>query len=133
MSNFRKCIFSSKRRRRRRTSITAGEESEANGTCGATVTKRSVLEEGEHKRFMYSLLMFALFEDDITIFLEPQASQPTAAQPAVMDIRRLRRRLLKQEGGAWDNNSLDHPAVDSRSIISPRNTTSSVAFASSAT
>ena len=37
---------------------------------------------------MYSLLMFALFEDDITIFLEPQASQPTAAQPAVMDIRR---------------------------------------------
>ena len=37
------------RRRRRRISITAGEESEANVTCGAAVTKRCVLEEGEHR------------------------------------------------------------------------------------
>ena len=28
-------------------------------------------------------------EDDLTIFFEPQASLPSAAQPAVMDIRRL--------------------------------------------
>ena len=42
-------IISSERRRRRRISITAGEESEANGTCGAAVTKRCVLEEGEHR------------------------------------------------------------------------------------
>ena len=27
-------------------------------------------------------------EDDLTIFFEPQASLPSAAQPAVMDIRR---------------------------------------------
>ena len=34
-------------------------------------------------------------EDDLTIFFEPQASLPSAAQPAVMDIRRLRRRSGK--------------------------------------
>ena len=39
--------------------------------------------------------MFALFEDDLTSSMGPQASQPSAAQPAVMDIRRLRRRLLE--------------------------------------
>ena len=39
------------RRRRRRISITAGEVSEANGTCGLTVIKRCVLEEGEHKSY----------------------------------------------------------------------------------
>ena len=39
------------RRRRRRISITAGEASEANGTCGLTVIKRCVLEEGEHKSY----------------------------------------------------------------------------------
>ena len=33
-------------------------------------------------------------EDDLPSFMEPQASLPSAAQPAVMDIRRLRRRLL---------------------------------------
>lgn len=41
---------SSKRRRRRRMSITAGGESEANATCGFTVCKWSVLEEGEHEQ-----------------------------------------------------------------------------------
>ena len=41
---------SSKRRRRRRISITAGGESEANATCGFTVSKWSVLEEGEHEQ-----------------------------------------------------------------------------------
>ena len=44
-------IISSERRRRRRISITAGEVSEANGTCGLTVIKRCVLEEGEHKSY----------------------------------------------------------------------------------
>ena len=34
--------------------------------------------------------MFALFEDDFILFVRrPQASLPSAAQPAVMDIRRL--------------------------------------------
>ena len=33
--------------------------------------------------------MFALFEDDFISFMWPQASLPSAAQPAVMDIRRL--------------------------------------------
>ena len=39
--------------------------------------------------------MFALFEDDFISFIWPQASLPSAAQPAVMDIRRLRRRSLE--------------------------------------
>ncbi|MCI6110858.1 MAG: hypothetical protein MR706_04425 [Prevotella sp.] len=40
--------------------------------------------------------MFALFEDDFILFVRrQQASLPLAAQPAVMDIRRLRRRLLE--------------------------------------
>ena len=39
--------------------------------------------------------MFALFEDDFPHSWGPQASLPSAAQPAVMDIRRLRRRLLE--------------------------------------
>ena len=39
--------------------------------------------------------MFALFEDDVWSAKEPQASLPSAAQPAVKDIRRLRRRLLE--------------------------------------
>ena len=33
--------------------------------------------------------MFALFEDELSSFMEPQASLPSAAQPTVMDIRRL--------------------------------------------
>ena len=40
--------------------------------------------------------MFALFEDDIASFTRPQASPPSAAQPAVMDIRRLWRRFLEK-------------------------------------
>ena len=82
------------RRRRRRISITAGEESEANGTCGSNASLYDVLEEGEHKQIAHRPHMFALFEDDLTSSMGPQASQPSAAQPAVMDIRRLRRRLL---------------------------------------
>ena len=39
--------------------------------------------------------MFALFEDDTISSIRPQASQPSAVQPAVMDIRRLWRRLLE--------------------------------------
>ena len=39
--------------------------------------------------------MFALFEDDFPSFMRPQASLPSAAQPAVMDIRPLRGRLLE--------------------------------------
>ena len=62
-------IISSKRRRRRRISITAGEESEANATCGFTARKHNVLEEGEHKQAVQIFLMFALFEDDLTIIL----------------------------------------------------------------
>ena len=53
-----------KRRRRRRTSITAGEESEANVTCGFTAIEQNVLEEGEQKEHLNSLLVFALFEDE---------------------------------------------------------------------
>ena len=60
---------SSERRRRRRISITAGEESEANGTCGSNASLYDVLEEGEHKQTVQIFHMFALFEDDITISL----------------------------------------------------------------
>ena len=60
-------IISSERRRRRRISITAGEESEANVTCGFTARKQNVLEEGEHKQAVQIFLMFALFEDNLTI------------------------------------------------------------------
>ena len=60
-------IISSERRRRRRISITAGEESEANVTCGFTAREQNVLEEGEHKQAMQIFRMFALFEDDLTI------------------------------------------------------------------
>ena len=57
--------ISSKRPRRGRISITAGEDSEANVTCGFTARKQDVLEEGEHKQAIINTpLMFALFEDD---------------------------------------------------------------------
>ena len=63
-------IISSERRRRRRISITAGEESEANGTCGFTARSHNVLEEGEHKQTVQIFHMFALFyEDDLTIII----------------------------------------------------------------
>ena len=91
-------IISSERRRRRRISITAGEESEANVTCGSNASLYDVLEEGEHKQAVKTPLMFALFEDDFILFVRrPQASLPSAAQPAVMDIRRLRRRSGKRQ------------------------------------
>ena len=57
------------RARRRRISITAGEESEANVTCGFTARLHNVLEEGEHKQTVQIFHMFALFEDDLTIIL----------------------------------------------------------------
>ena len=60
---------SSERRRRRRISITAGEESEANGTCGSNASLYDVLEEGEHKQTVQIFHMFALFEDDLIIIL----------------------------------------------------------------
>ena len=62
-------IISSERRRRRRISITAGEESEANVTCGFTARSNTVFEEGEHKQTVQIFHMFALFEDDLTIIL----------------------------------------------------------------
>ena len=62
-------IISSVRRRRRRISITAGEESEANVTCGSNASLYDVLEEGEHKQAVQIFHMFALFEDDLTIIL----------------------------------------------------------------
>ena len=62
-------IISSERRRRRRISITAGEESEANVTCGSNASLYNVLEEGEHKQPVQIFYMFALFEDDLTIIL----------------------------------------------------------------
>ena len=93
------------RRRRRRISITAGEESEANVTCGSNASLYNVLEEGEHKQAVQKLPMFALFllwqatkssaRTILPSFFEPQASLLSAAQPAVMDIRRLRRRSLE--------------------------------------
>ena len=85
-----------KRRRRRRISITAGEESEANGTCGKDIKKQDVLKKGEHKQALNKPHMFGLFEDDIASSTRPQASPPSAAQPAVMDIRRLWRRFLEK-------------------------------------
>ena len=66
-------IISSERRRRRRISITAGEESEANGTCGFNASLDDVLEEGEHKQAVKTPLMFALFEDDFFIVREKTA------------------------------------------------------------
>ena len=59
------------RARRRRISITAGEESEANETCGFKAKQQDVLEEGEHK-LAVKAPMFALFEDDI-IFIRGAA------------------------------------------------------------
>ena len=58
------------RPRRGRISITAGEESEANVTCGfSQLSRQDVLEEGEHKRAVQIPHMFALFEDDSTIIM----------------------------------------------------------------
>ena len=58
------------RPRRGRISITAGEESEANVTCGfSQLSRQDVLEEGEHKRVVQIPHMFALFEDDSTIIM----------------------------------------------------------------
>ena len=82
-----------KRRRRQRISITAGEESERN--LRQDIKKQNVLKEGEHKQAINRPHMFALFEDDIASSTGPQAS-PSAAQPAVMDIRRLWRRFLEK-------------------------------------
>ena len=56
------------RPRRGRISITAGEESEANVTCGfSQLSRQDVLEEGEHKRAVQIPHMFALFEDGLCL------------------------------------------------------------------
>ena len=44
---------------------------------------------------MRNLLMFALFEDVLLALLKPQVSFASLSTPAVMDIRRLRRRSLE--------------------------------------
>ena len=59
-----KTSASEDRPRRGRISITAGEESEANVTCGfSQLSRQDVLEEGEHKRAVQIPHMFTLFED----------------------------------------------------------------------
>ena len=114
------CALAS-RPRRGRMSITAGVESEANETCGPPECGMIVLEEGEHKgpvsRLAHSfhlwtcmasthgLLMFALFllwqatkssaRTDHLLTVKPQVAFASLSPPAVMDIRRLRRRLLE--------------------------------------
>ena len=65
-----KTSASEDRPRRGRISITAGEESEANVTCGfSQLSRQDVLEEGEHKRTVNIPHMFALFEDDLTLIM----------------------------------------------------------------
>ena len=54
-----------------------------------------VLEEGEHMEYLHSLLVFALFEDVLFLAVKPQVTFASLSSPAVMDIRRLRRRLLE--------------------------------------
>ena len=54
-----------------------------------------VLEEGEHREYLYSLLVFALFEDGLFLAVIPQVTFASLSSPAVMDIRRLRRRLFE--------------------------------------
>ena len=114
------CALAS-RPRRGRMSITAGVVSEANETCGPPECGMIVLEEGEHKgpvsRLVHSfhlwtcmasthgLLMFALFllwqatkssaRTDHLLTEKPQVAFASLSPPAVMDIRRLRRRLLE--------------------------------------
>ena len=103
-------IISSERRRRRRISITAGEESEANVTCGSNASLYDVLaldfvacqskkRANTSKLFKYSLCSPSS-RTILPSFFEPQASLPSAAQPAVMDIRRLRRRSGKRQSRA---------------------------------
>ena len=65
-----KTSASEDRPRRGRISITVGEESEANVTCGfSQLNRQDVLEEGEHKRAVQIFHMFALFEDGSTIIM----------------------------------------------------------------
>ena len=45
--------------------------------------------------YMRNLLVFALFKDVLLAFLKPQVSFASLSTPAVMDIRRLRRRSLE--------------------------------------
>ncbi len=44
---------------------------------------------------MHNFLVFALFEDVLLALLKPQVSFASLSTPAVMDIRRLRRRSLE--------------------------------------
>ena len=45
--------------------------------------------------YLHSLLVFALFEDGLFLAVKPQVTFASLSSPAVMDIRRLRRRLLE--------------------------------------
>ena len=45
--------------------------------------------------YLHSLLVFALFEDVLFLAVKPQVTFASLSSPAVMDIRRLRRRLLE--------------------------------------
>ena len=63
LSHLKYEIISSKRRRRRRITITAGWAAEGSEACGSKNDSKIVLEEGEHMEYLYSLLVFALFED----------------------------------------------------------------------
>ena len=65
-----KTSASEDRPRRGRISITAGEESEANVTCGfSQLSRQDVLEEGERKQAVNIPHVFALFEDGSTIIM----------------------------------------------------------------
>ena len=97
------------RARRRRISITAGEESEANVTCGFTARLHNVLAldfvacQSKKRANTSKLCKYSICSPSSTIlpsFFEPQASLPSAAQPAVMDIRRLRQRAGKRQSRA---------------------------------
>mgnify|MGYP004596071137 FL=1 len=51
--------------------------------------------------FIYSLLMFALFEDVLFLDVLPQVPFASLSSPAVMDIRRRRRRFGKRQNMTW--------------------------------
>ena len=46
--------------------------------------------------YLHSLLVFALFEDVLFLAVKPQVTFASLSSPAVMDIRRLRRRSLEK-------------------------------------
>ena len=46
-------------------------------------------------KYLYSLLVFALFEDGLFWAVKPQVTFASLSSPAVMDIRHLRRRMFE--------------------------------------